>query len=83
MEDDDLWPGQGQEVECRPAARALAHLSGWVSIPSVTSPCFSRVAWVWETGVLCLLDMPESFSQFGLRERPCAPVLALQGPGVS
>lgn len=32
-------------------------------------PAFFRVMWAWRTGLFCLLDIPESFSQFGLWER--------------
>ena len=53
---------------CRLAARAPAQLRVGL-ITGVRSPCFFHVTWAWKTGLFCLLDIPESFSQFGLWER--------------
>lgn len=69
-EDKDLRPGQGLRVVrvqagCKDTRTAL----GWGLATGVRSPFFSPVAWAWKTGLICLLDMPESFSQFGLWER--------------
>lgn len=70
-EDKDLWASQGLRasgVGCRLALRAPSQPSGGagVLITVVRCPCFSLVAWAWTTGCFCLLDMPESFSQFDL-----------------